>query len=94
MYESVIFVCLKTSFKALIKDIYKYSDQIIQKIKKYEAKLPDQIKENDTAIVSADQVISLLALTGLESNSFSLLWPGSRDDFDDTAFQIRTKFCI
>ncbi len=35
-----------TSFKALIKDIYKYSDQIIQKIKKYEAKLPDQIKEN------------------------------------------------
>jgi len=40
----------------------------------------------DSAILSADQVISFLALTGFDKKSFSLLWRGSRDGFDATAF--------
>jgi hypothetical protein len=36
----------------------------------------------DSAIVSAAKENSFLALTGLENHSFSLLWRGSRDDFD------------
>ncbi len=36
--------------------------------------------------MSAAQKISLLALTGLETKSFSLLWRGSRDGFDAAAF--------
>jgi len=40
----------------------------------------------DSAIMSAAQQISFLALTGLEKKSFSLLWRGSRDGFDAAAF--------
>jgi len=39
-----------------------------------------------SAIVSAAQNISFLTLTGFEKKSFSLLWRGSRDGFDATAF--------
>jgi hypothetical protein len=44
----------------------------------------------DSSIVSAAQVNSFLALTGLEKMSFSLLWRGSRDGFDAAAFR---RFC-
>ncbi len=40
----------------------------------------------DSAIMSAAQKISFLALTGFENKSFSLLWRGSRDGFDAAAF--------
>jgi len=40
----------------------------------------------DSAIMSAAQEISFLALTGLENKSFSLLWRGSRDGFNAAAF--------
>jgi len=36
--------------------------------------------------MSAAQQISLMALTGFENKSFSLLWRGSRDGFDTAAF--------
>jgi len=40
----------------------------------------------DSAILSAAQQISFLALTGFEKKSFSLLWRGSRDGFEAAAF--------
>jgi len=39
-----------------------------------------------SAIFSAAQEVSFLALTGFENKSFSLLWRGSRDGFDLAAF--------
>jgi len=40
----------------------------------------------DSAIFSAAQEVSFLAMTGFENKSFSLLWRGSRDGFDVAAF--------
>jgi len=40
----------------------------------------------DSAIFSAAQEVSFLAITGFENKSFSLLWRGSRDGFDAAAF--------
>jgi len=40
----------------------------------------------DSLIVSAAQLISFLALTGLEKKALSLLWRGSRDGFDAATF--------
>ena len=40
----------------------------------------------DSAIISPAQEISLLALAGLEDNTFSLLWRGSRDGFGKGTF--------
>ena len=40
----------------------------------------------DSLILSPDQETSLLALTDLEDNVFSLLWRGSRDGFEAKTF--------